>query len=270
MAEQSTVSAFVERKVEADGFTIRYLEAGRKSDDSAPVICIHGAGGLRLSPMHEMLAKTHRIVAFETPGFGASPANERSRDMAELAGSLCAAVAALGITSYNLMGTSFGGKLATHMALQDGEKVQSLVLLSPAVFRPSERPPMGTPEERRKVMHAHPERFPLAPANPEVDSKQEALVRRLIGPPRDAEFEQKLPGLSVPTLAVFGSEDRLTPPDMARFYRQHYGNAHLMLIYDAAHLVDLDRPEAVTEVVGDFLARKERFLVSEQSGVIHP
>jgi pimeloyl-ACP methyl ester carboxylesterase len=119
-------------------------------------------------------------------------------------------------------------------------------------------------------MHAHPERFPLTPANPEVDSKQEALVRRLIGPPRDAELEQKLPSLSVPTLAVFGSEDRLTPPDMARFYRQHYGNAHLILIYDAAHLVDLDRPEAVTEVVGDFLARKERFLVSEQSGVIHP
>jgi len=212
----------------------------------------------------------HRIVAFETPGFGASPANERSRNMVDLAATLCAAVAALGITSYNLMGTSFGGKLATHMALQDGEKVQSLILLSPAVFRPSERPPMGTPEERRKVMHAHPDRFPLTPANPEVDSKQEALVRRLIGPPRDAELEQKLPGLSVPTLAVFGSEDRLTPPDMARFYRQHYGNAHLMLIYDAAHLVDLDRPEAVTEVVGDFLARKERFLVSEQSGVIHP
>jgi pimeloyl-ACP methyl ester carboxylesterase len=94
-------------------------------------------------------------------------------------------------------------------------------------------------------------------------------VRRLIGPPRDAALEGKLPGLSVPTLVVFGTEDRLTPPEMARFYRQHYGNAHLMLIYDAAHLVDLDRPEAVAEVVGDFLARKERFLVSEQSGVIH-
>ena len=62
----------------------------------------------------------------------------------------------------------------------------------------------------------------------------------------------------------------ILPPDMARFYRQHYGNAHLMMVYDAAHLVDLDRPEAVTEVVSDFLARKERFLVSEKSGVIHP
>jgi pimeloyl-ACP methyl ester carboxylesterase len=270
MVEQNTGSAFVERKIDADGFAIRYLEAGRKSDGTVPVICIHGAGGLRLSPMHEMLAKTHRVIAFETPGFGASATNERSRDMADLATTLCAAIAALGISDYNLMGTSFGGKLATHMALQDRDKVQSLVLLSPAVFRPSERPSMATPEERRKVMHAHPERFPLAPADPDVHLKQETLVRRLIGPPRDAELEQKLPGLSVPTLVVFGTEDRLTPPEMARFYRQHYANAHLMLVYDAAHLVDLDRPEAVTEVVGDFLARKERFLVSEQSGVIHP
>jgi pimeloyl-ACP methyl ester carboxylesterase len=270
MGEQNTGSAFTERKVDADGFAIRYLEAGKKSDGTVPVICIHGAGGLRLSPMHEMLAKTYRVIAFETPGFGASPTNERSRDMADLATSLCAAIAALGISDYNLMGTSFGGKLATHMALQDRDKVQSLILLSPAVFRPTERPPMATPEERRKVMHAHPEQFPLTAPDPEVHSKQETLVRRLIGPPRDAELEANLPGLSVPTLVVFGSEDRLTPPEMARFYRQHYGNAHLMLVYDAAHLVDLDRPEAVTEVVADFLARKERFLVSEQSGVIHP
>jgi pimeloyl-ACP methyl ester carboxylesterase len=274
MAEQNAASAFVERKVDADGFTIRYLEAkpqsGQQSGGTDPVICIHGAGGLRLSPMHETLARTYRVIAFETPGFGTSPANERSRDMADLARSLSAAVAVLGITSYNLMGTSFGGKLATHMALQEGEKLQSLVLLSPAVFRPAERPPMATPEERRKVMHAHPERFPLPPSNPEVELKQETLVRRLIGPPRDPALEEKLSGLSVPTLVVFGTDDRLTPPEMARFYRRHYGNAHLMLIYDAAHLVDLDRPEAVAEVVGDFLARKERFLVSEQSGVMHP
>jgi pimeloyl-ACP methyl ester carboxylesterase len=274
MAEQSAGPAFVERKVDADGFTIRYLEATPhswpQSAGTATVVCIHGAGGLRLSPMHEVLARTYRVIAFETPGFGTSPANEKSRDMAELAGSLCAAVAALGITSYNLMGTSFGGKLATYMALQEGKTLQSLVLLSPAVFRSAERPSMATPEERRKVMHAHPERFPVAPGNPEAESKQEALVRRLIGPPRDAALEERLPGLSVPTLVVFGTEDRLTPPEMARFYRQHYGNAHLMLIYDAAHLVDLDRPEAVAEVVGDFLARKERFLVSERSGVIHP
>jgi pimeloyl-ACP methyl ester carboxylesterase len=194
MAEQDAFSAFLERKVDADGFTIRYLDTGPQLGGRDPVICIHGAGGLRVSPMHQILARTWRAIAFETPGFATSPANERSRDMAGLAGSLCAAVAALGIASYNLMGTSFGGKLATHMALQEGKKLQSLVLLSPAVFRPAERPPMGTPEERHKVMHAHSERFSLPPSDPEVELKQETQVRRLIGAPRDAALDEKLPG----------------------------------------------------------------------------
>src|ERR1700760_4520701 len=143
--QQNTGSAFVERKVDADGFAIRYVEAGRKSDGTVPVICIHGAGGLRLSPMHEALAKSYHVIAFETPGFGASSTNERSRDMADLATSLCAAIAALGISDYNLMGTSFGAKLATHMALHDRDKGQSLILLPPAFSRPADRPPMATP-----------------------------------------------------------------------------------------------------------------------------
>src|ERR1700742_540004 len=116
MDEKTTIAAFGEREVDADGFAIRYLEGGLPAGSAAPLICIHGAGGLRLSPMHELLARTHRVIAFEMPGFGSSPANEGSRDMAELAGSLCKALAALGVTSYNLMGTSFGGKVATHMA----------------------------------------------------------------------------------------------------------------------------------------------------------
>jgi hypothetical protein len=44
MAEQNAASAFVERKVEADGFTIRYLEGGPQSGGADPVVCIHGAG----------------------------------------------------------------------------------------------------------------------------------------------------------------------------------------------------------------------------------
>jgi pimeloyl-ACP methyl ester carboxylesterase len=64
---------FVERAVEADGFTIRYLEAG----EGPPLVCFHGGGGLRMSRAHELLAATHRVIAFEAPGFGSSPANER-------------------------------------------------------------------------------------------------------------------------------------------------------------------------------------------------
>src|SRR6202048_2200515 len=99
---------FSEGHVEADGFRIRYMEAG----DGAPLVHLHGAGGLRLTPGHDLLSRQFRVIAFEMPGFGQSPENTRTRTMAELAATMAKALGNLGIVSYNLMGTSFGGKTA--------------------------------------------------------------------------------------------------------------------------------------------------------------
>src|SRR5688572_17818974 len=57
---------FAEKYVEADRFRIRYCEAGQGD----PLLCLHGAGGLRLSPAHVLLAQHYRVIAFEVPGFG--------------------------------------------------------------------------------------------------------------------------------------------------------------------------------------------------------
>src|SRR2546425_790307 len=73
--------AFREGFVEADGFRIRYAEAGQ----GVPLVHLHGAGGLRLSPAHDLLARQFRVIAFEMPGFGASPENTSTETMAEYA-----------------------------------------------------------------------------------------------------------------------------------------------------------------------------------------
>jgi pimeloyl-ACP methyl ester carboxylesterase len=120
-------------------------------------------------------------------------------------------------------------------------------------------------------LHAHPERHPApGPADPEVEKKQGALVSRLIGPARDGEFEARLKTLALPVLALFGTEDRVIPPEAAHLYAETMPDCRLMMIYDAAHALDADRPEAVASVVADFLVRHERFLVNEESALIHP
>ena len=48
--------AFREGFVEADGFRIRYCEAGQ----GAPLVHLHGAGGLRLNRAHDPLAERRR------------------------------------------------------------------------------------------------------------------------------------------------------------------------------------------------------------------
>jgi hypothetical protein len=42
------------------------------------------------------------------------------------------------------------------------------------------------------------------------------------------------------------------------------------MVYDAAHAIDADRPEATASLVDDFLNRHEQFLVQNKSSLIHP
>jgi pimeloyl-ACP methyl ester carboxylesterase len=261
--------AFKEAFIEADGFRIRYVEAG-----SGPVlVCLHGGGGLRLAPAHDILAKDYRIIAFEMPGFGASPENLRSESTEDLGRTMNAAVAALGFERYSLMGTSFGSKVALWMALLKPEPVECVVLISPAAIRAQQGPVPThvTPEEAARLLYAHPERQPKsAPPPRELVAKHAALTSRLLGPPRDAPFEERLRQLQLPVLALFGTADRVTPPEGAHLFREILPNCHIIMVYDAAHAIDADRPEALASVAGDFLARQDRFLVRNTSGMIHP
>jgi pimeloyl-ACP methyl ester carboxylesterase len=233
-------AAFREGYVDADGFRIRYLEAG----EGPPLVHLHGAGGPRLTRAHDLLARHFRVVAFEMPGFGQSPENRHTASMPELASTMARAVRKLGLDTFNLMGTSFGGTAALWLALQEPEHVLALVLEAPAAIRPEgAAPPSGSPEE---------------------------LVQRLRGPARDADLEGRLQELVTPTLVLFGTLDSVIPPGMGRFYKELVPNCHLVFVYDAAHAIGADRPEAFAEVVGDFLERREAFVISRAATVIHP
>jgi pimeloyl-ACP methyl ester carboxylesterase len=260
---------FKESTVEADGFNIRYVEAG----SGEPLVCLHGGGGLRLSGTHDLLARHHRIIAFEVPGFGKSPENTRTATMQELAATMNAAVAALGLARYALFGISFGGKLALSMAIAKPEPVASIVLLGPAAIRIQGKSPPPTqvsPAEALKLLYAHPERLgPQEPMTPEVAAKNRKISERLVGPPRDHAFEERLKSLQMPVLALFGTLDKVIPPECGRLYKEILPNCHIVMVYDAAHAIDADRPEAASSVIDDFLKRGEKFLVRNTSSVIH-
>jgi pimeloyl-ACP methyl ester carboxylesterase len=260
-------AGFREAFIEADGFRVRYQEAG----EGPTLVHLHGAGGLRLTPAHELLSRTFRVIAFEMPGFGASE-NERTQTIRDLAATMAAAAQAVGLAQFNLMGTSFGGTVACWMAVQRKDLVASLVLEAPSAIRPEGSEPVtGSPEEVARRLYAHPERVPPAPlAEPAVVSRRLALVRRLRGPGRDAGLEEGLRGLRIPVLVLFGTRDAVIPPAMGRVYKDLLPNAHLMFVYDAGHAIMVERPEAFAEAVGDFLQRSDAFIISQTRTVVFP
>lgn len=259
--------AFQEHFVAVEGFRIRYMEAG----EGAPLVHLHGAGGMRLNAAHDLLARQFRVIAFEMPGFGAED-NQRSRDMAELAATMAKAAQALGLQRFNLMGTSFGGKVALLLALQFPDLLRAVVLEAPAAIRPEgTQAPSGAPEAIAQRLYAHPERMPPLPAtDPAVAMRIAILTRRLRGPDRDAALETRLPELKMPVLAVFGTRDAVIPPAMGRLYKELIPDAHLVFVYDAGHAIAAERPEAFVEVVGDFLEREDAFVISRAKTVILP
>lgn len=265
---QTTTSAFREQYVDADGFHIRYLEAG----EGDPIVHFHGAGGLRLYRSHELLAQKHRVILFEVPGFGDSAVNQRSQSVDDLGRTMAEAVTALGIERFNLMGNSFGGRLALLTALHVPDRIQSLILVAPAAILPDNhvRPANIPPEERLRRLFAHPERINLPPPqSPEVIAKQQALTSRLVAPGR-AELEARMADFTPPVLVIWGTHDRMIPPEMARVYVEKLPTAFFILLYDAGHEADADRPEAFADLVTEFVERREAFVVNNRSSVVHP
>ena len=54
--------------------------------------------------------------------------------------------------------------------------------------------------------------------------------------------------LATPTLVLFGTRDRVMPPEMGRHYKALLPNCHLVLVYDAGHAIGAERPEAFADV----------------------
>lgn len=259
-------AAFVEHSVDAAGFTVRYLEAG-----SGPaVVCLPGAGGPVMTYALDLLAERHRVIVVELPGWGAQPNDVADFD--GLAAQVVEIATALGLDRFHLMGTSLGGACALHLVASFPERVESLVLESPAKFRESSpHPSTLSPEAFVAAFRSHPERVPhMSPPDPAFMERVWPTVERLMGDGSDDGLAARLADVPTRTLILFGRDDGLINPKNGPTLRRLLRNSSLQYVYDAAHDIQCDRPEAFADVVGDFLARGMKFLINDHDALINP
>jgi pimeloyl-ACP methyl ester carboxylesterase len=172
---------------------------------------------------------------------------------------------------YTLIGTSFGANVALWHTLLAPEQVEALILISPTTILPVDYLTSDTPERMAKRLFAHPENSPGLPhIAPDILAKEQELIRRLGDGAHDAEAESRLKEIQCPTLAVFGSQDRLVAGEAASIYRRDIPNSNVSIVYDAGHLIVAERSAALINTVVDYVERRETFVVSRQSRVINP
>lgn len=259
-------AAFIERTVDAAGFTVRYLEAG----DGPAVLYLPGAGGPVMTFALDALAGRFRVIVLELPGWGAQPNDVDDFD--GLAAQIAEIATALGLDRFHLMGTSFGGACALHFVTLYADRVVTLVLEAPAKFRESSTDPSKlAPEAFITAFRSHPERLPqMSPPDPAFMERVWPTVERLMGDGSDDGLAARLANVPTLTLILFGRDDGIINPINGRTLRRAMRNSSLQYVYDAAHDIQSDRPEAFADVVGDFLERGMKFLINDQDGLINP
>jgi pimeloyl-ACP methyl ester carboxylesterase len=236
--------AFAWHSIAAGGDTLRYAEAGA----GPALIVIDGIGGRRPSPAHALLAESRRVLVF------ALPEDETAAVQARRIG---AVLDALNIRSFDLMGHGLGAAATLHLALERKAAARALCLVAPLALAAPELGALAP-----AALHAHPERHPDPPV------LHAGRARALLGDP--GEIERRMAEIAQPVLALFGIDDPLAPPEQGGRYRAALKTCNLMFVYDAAHLIDLDRPEAVAFIAGEFLGRHDQFLVSREDGRAFP
>jgi pyruvate dehydrogenase E2 component (dihydrolipoamide acetyltransferase) len=135
-AAEGAAAATAPRHLDAAGRRLCYLERGAGA--AVPVLLIHGFGGDLNSWMfiQPALAEERRVIALDLPGHGGSVKEVGAGDAETLSGSVEAALEALGVERYHLVGHSMGGAIAALVARHRPERAASLSLIAPAGLGP--------------------------------------------------------------------------------------------------------------------------------------
>ncbi|SRR6266540_3079626 len=257
-----------EGRIDLPGCEIRYLEAG----EGPALLHLHGSGGLRWDQQKIMLAERFRVIAPEAPGFGGSQLPSGVHSLPGLADALAAMIGQLGGDRAHVLGTSFGGRVATWLALLHPESVERLVLSAPASFRPAGAKKLAdmAPEEHARLLQRRSApsngASPATAPDPAAEQMRQSNLRAVDhltaqNPPED-ELLARLSEIETPTLVLFGAEDQLIPPENGRIYADRMPDCHLVYVYAAGHLIAQDRPDAYVRTVSEFLERGPAFVVN--------
>jgi len=276
-----------QRWVILDGQPINVVELGK----GPPLLFIHGLIG-RWTHWVEQLtafAESHRVIAVDLPGFGDSPLPAQGGVSVPIyARTIDRLMEALEIGAAAFVGHSMGGFTSVELAINYPERVERLVLVSPAglstynnprsllllaqarrfkgIFNRyhalvaahaelfAQRPRLRRWEPTTNLVTRHPDRLP-APFAAE-------LVRGLAAPgfidgievTLDYDYRDRLGEIACPTLIVWGARDKVVTARDAAEYERLIPNARAVIFADTGHMAMIERPHRFNALLEEFLS----------------
>lgn len=267
------------------GLMLYLYDAGDKT--VSPILLIHGLGDEADTWRHliPMLATTQRVIALDLPGFGRSDKPNVAYTIPFFHDTILELLDTLAIQSATLVGHSLGAIIAHTIALNHPARVNRLVLVGGVPIASAQKinlvtllfliPGLGEWLYNRLRDNPQAAYRTLAPYYHRIDDLPEAdrtflfqrvnervwsdeqrraflstlrnLVRWIPGQQKD--LPARLKNFSVPTLVIWGENDRVNSIESGKALVKLQSTARLVVVPNAGHNVHQENPGAVLEAL---------------------
>ncbi|WP_088345988.1 MULTISPECIES: alpha/beta hydrolase [Rhodomicrobium] len=267
------------RFAEIDGARLHYVDRG----EGAPVVMIHGLAANLMqftATILDDLARTNRVIAIDRPGCGYSGRAGPDASPAAQAAILQKLLDKLGIADPLIVGHSLGGAVALAHAVLHPGKARGYALLAPAAAPQRDPPPMfryldvpspimqhliawtvGIPSAIKNgpaitaavfAPQAVPKDFGMAsgallglrPISIVTNFKDFIDARSTAG-----EIAGRYPEIAAPVICLFGTEDRVLPPELHLHALDRLRSAEIQVLKGAGHMLMHVEGPAVIEAI---------------------
>ena len=267
-----------QRMTYVNGYGIRYLDYGyrsHKSENYKFLILLHGLGASaeRWLPIAPTLSKYFRVIVPDIIGFGYSDKPTVEYTMDFFIEFFEEFIENMHIHRPIVIGSSFGGYLATEFAIRFSNRVEKLVLAAPAgMMRSSTNvldqyimaalyptyenalrafmdmaydPSIVTDDTVRDFINRM--RLPNA---------KYAFMSTLLGIRDSPRLLGRLSKIQVPTLLVWGDSDNMIPLQYSKEYNEIPGS-NLVILKDCGHTPFIEKPTIFSQTILKFLGEQQ-------------
>lgn len=241
---------------------VNLLRAGR----GEPLLYLHGARGAGpWLPFMESLSRDFELFIPDHPGFSKSDTPLWLDNVGDLAYFYLDFIEKIGLTKVHLMGISLGGWIAAELAVRNQAALSTLTLVAAAglyvqgaqngdIFM------WSAPELARNLFYDQSYSEAMLQTQPseeeqDIQRKNRLATAKLAWQPRlhNPNLPKWLHRITVPTLIVWGNDDKIIPVQHGPVFRDLIPGSTLRIIANCGHLANIEKHDEFVAAVVPFL-----------------
>jgi pimeloyl-ACP methyl ester carboxylesterase len=218
--------------------------------EGRPLLFLHGGHGVDANdPLVERLAKNYKVIVPSHPGYGGSERPHGIDTVDDIVHVYLDLIENLNLKDIILVGVSFGGWIAAELATKGTGRFSHLVLIDALGVKFGDRESRDIKDIFATVIDDIPTLFFSDPDKGRAAFGNFDFVNMLYNP----KLRQRLHRIKIPTLVLWGADDKVVPPSYGKSYANAIAGAQYAVIEKAGHYGYVEQPDAFADKIRDFL-----------------